>query len=328
MTFLLWTVLILFTLLLLVIAFFGVQYRAHRQQTPQPVYKQAAQKPTHDKWSDDEVTVAWVGHSTLYINLFGVKILTDPVFSEKVGIGLGNMRVGVKRHTAPAMTLQEVGPVDLILLSHAHLDHFDLPSLRRLTNPKTQVVTAKNISHLLGRIRFGNVYEVGGKDSVTLDNGVKITAVPVRHWGRRFPWNKDYGWTGYLIEHKGVRLFFAGDTAYTATFRELQQIGKIDIAFMPIGAYDPYLAAHCSPEQAWHMFIDADAKWLVPIHWDTFVLSREPVTEPLERLLAAAGVQHDRVVIREHGETFVLPLVLEDDDRAKVPEASQVIQSS
>lgn len=326
MTFVLWTALFLIALLLLGIAFFGVQYRAHRQQTPQPPYKQAAQKPTHHKWSDDEVTVAWVGHSTLYINLFGVKILTDPVFSEKVGVGLGNMRVGVKRHTAPAMTLQEVGPVDLILLSHAHMDHFDLPSLRRLSHPQTQVVTAKNISHLIKRMRFGKVHEVGGKDSLTLDNGVKITAVPVLHWGRRFPWNSDYGWTGYLIEFKGVRLFFAGDTAYTSTFRELQQIGPIDIACMPIGAYDPYLTSHCSPEQAWQMFLDAGAKWLVPIHWDTFVLSREPVTEPLERLLVAAGDQDKRVVIREHGESFLLPLQV--DEEVKVPEAAEVMRSS
>jgi L-ascorbate metabolism protein UlaG (beta-lactamase superfamily) len=296
-------------LLVLILAFMTVQYRKFQKMNPRPPFKPTTHKPEHEKWSDDEVSVAWIGHSTLYINLFGFKIITDPVFSEKVGVGLGKMIIGPKRHTEVALTHEEMGDVDLVLLSHAHLDHFDLPSLRRLASPDTQVVTARNISRLLKRFRYGKVQEVGGTDSITLDNGAKITAVPVRHWGRRFPWNKDYGWTGYLIEYKGVRLFFAGDTAYTPTFKDLQKIGPIDITFMPIGAYSPdsFQGSHCTPEQAWQMFLDSGAKWLVPIHWDTFVLSREPVTEPMERLLAVAGDEQNRIVIREHGQSFMLP---------------------
>jgi L-ascorbate metabolism protein UlaG (beta-lactamase superfamily) len=134
--------------------------------------------------------------------------------------------------------------------------------------------------------------------------------VPVRHWGQRFPWNKGYGWTGYLIERRGVRLFFPGDTAYTPTFKRLpEETGPIDVTFMPIGAYSPdaFLRNHCTPEQAWAMYKDTGARWLVPIHWDTFVLSHEPVAEPMERLLDAAGEEEDRIVVRQHGETFVLP---------------------
>lgn len=242
--------------------------------------------------------------------MFGIKILTDPVFSEKIGVSLGGLFViGPRRHTAPAMRIEDVGEVDLVLLSHAHLDHFDLPSLRRVLTPRTQVVLPKGTSRLLKGMSYERIIEMHGKESITLQNGVTITAVPVRHWGARFPWNRDYHWTGYLIEHSGVRLFFAGDTAHTPTFAELKEIGKIDIAMMPIGAYSPdsFQGAHCTPEQAWAMFMDSGGEWLVPIHWDTFVLSHEPVEEPMRRLLAAAGDQVDRIVIREHGETFHLP---------------------
>lgn len=302
-------IIIVLSLVVLAVAFIGMQYREHRKHVPKPAFKHAPHKPSHEKWSDDEVTVAWIGHSTLYINLFGIKILTDPVFSHGVGVGLGKMIIGPRRHTSPALTLDEVGPVDLVLISHAHLDHLDLPSLRRIASRTTEVITAKNISHLLKRLPFGKTQELGGTDSVTLDNGVKITAVPVVHWGRRFPWNGSYHWTGYLIEYNGVRLFFPGDTAYTPTFKALQQYGPIDITFMPIGAYSPdsYQGSHCTPEQAWQMFLDTGAKWLVPIHWDTFILSREPVEEPMERLLAAAGAEVDRIIIREHGQSFLLP---------------------
>ncbi|MGB8954555.1 MAG: MBL fold metallo-hydrolase [Tumebacillaceae bacterium] len=312
MTWLLWIVGALLALVLLLAGWFLLMYSRHRKEVPQPPYKNAAGKPSPHLWSKDEVTVAWVGHSTLLIHFFGVKILTDPVFAEKVGVKIaGPWIVGPKRHTAPALTLDEIGEVDVILLSHAHLDHFDLPTLKRLSNPRTEVVTASNTGRLLRRFAFGRVHELGGQERITLGSGVTITAVPVRHWGRRFPWNSDYGWNGYLIEHHGVRMFFAGDTAYTPTFQALREEGEILVAFLPIGAYSPdsYQGAHCTPEQAWQMFLDSGAKWLVPIHWDTFVLSQEPVREPIERLLAAAGDETERIVIREHGDEFKLPVV-------------------
>jgi L-ascorbate metabolism protein UlaG (beta-lactamase superfamily) len=293
-----------------------VQYWRMRKMHPKPAYKQPAHRPVPDEWSEEDVTVCWIGHSTLYINLYGKKIITDPVLSEKVGVSLGGpFVIGPKRHTAAALLAEDVLFPDLVLLSHAHLDHFDLPTLKRLQHRFTDVITAKNTSRLLKRFTFRRVIELGGTDSVVLEDGLKITAVPVRHWGRRFPWNGDYGWTGYLIEFRGVRLFFAGDTAYTPTFKELRKYGPIDIAFIPIGAYSPdaYQRAHCTPEQAWQMFLDSGAKWLVPIHWDTFVLSQEPVLEPMERLLKIAGAEAGRIVIREHGGAFSLSSALLHD---------------
>lgn len=214
----------------------------------------------------------------------------------------------MKRHIPPALHLEDIGEVDLILLSHGHMDHFDIPTLKKIANKKTKVITATGTSSLLKQLPFAEVLELGGKDSMMIDEGVNIQAVPVRHWGNRFPWNTKYGYTGYLIERNNTRIFFPGDTAYTADFRWLQKKGEIDLAFMPIGAYSPdaFQRHHCTPEQAWQMFLDTGAKWLIPIHWDTFILSQEPVEEPLERLLHAAGEEKDRIVLTEHGQIFTL----------------------
>jgi L-ascorbate metabolism protein UlaG (beta-lactamase superfamily) len=294
---------------LLFIALFALFFWLRLINYPKPPYKQPSRWLRPRDWKDDEVTVGWVGHSTVLMNVYGTKIITDPVLGKRVGQHLdseGKWQVGPKRHTAPALSVEEAGQVDLILLSHAHFDHFDIPTLKKLASPDTQVITAKGTSHLLRKIPFGRVMELDGKESIQLDNGVKVTAVPVKHWGNRYPWNTGYGYTGYLIEKNDTRLFYPGDTAYTPSFRKLRETGEIDLAFMPIGAYSPdaLLGAHCTPEQAWEMFLDTGARWLVPIHWDTFVLSHEPVDEPINRLLIAAGAEKDRIVLKEHGAVF------------------------
>ncbi len=309
MRILLWLCIIALSLVALAALWMTVQYRRYRKFVPSPPYKQPAQHPDLSVLPDDSLSVCWIGHSTLYIRWNGVGILTDPVFSERVGVNIGPWAIGPRRHTAPAVRIEEVmGQVDLILLSHAHMDHFDIPSLRKLASPDVEVVTAPATSRLIRRMRFGRVSELGGTNSVETSCGVKVTSVPVRHWGARFPWNQQYGWTGFLLEYQGKRLFYAGDTAYVPTFTALRERGQIDVVCMPIGAYAPdsFQQSHCTPEQAWSMFVDTGGRFLVPIHWDTFVLSQEPVDEPMKRLLAAAGDDADKIVIRSHGEVFTL----------------------
>lgn len=312
-----WFIFVPLVVLIVLLAFalwLFLAYQKHMKKLPQPTYRKARLHPDLHAIPNDSATVVWIGHSTVFINLFGIKILTDPVFSEQVGVSIpgSGWKVGPRRHTAPAVALADLPDVDLILLSHAHLDHLDLPSLRKLAKPTTQVITATGTAGLLRRLPFAAVHEQSSTEHRILDNNVTVTAVPVRHWGRRYPWNKNYAWTGYVIEYGGVKLVFAGDTAYTTAFRELAAREKdIDLVMMPIGAYSPdsYQGSHCTPEQAWEMFEDTGAKWLVPIHYDTFVLSQEPVEEPLQRLLAAAGSEANRhrVVVQTQGGAFQLP---------------------
>ncbi|MGG4493525.1 MBL fold metallo-hydrolase [Brevibacillus reuszeri] len=310
-TFFLWAGSLLAVLILALIGYVGYRYWYHMGQLPKPPFRHLDAKPTPAKWRDDEVTFTWVGHSTILLNLFGTKILTDPVIGEKLGLRVaGVFHVGPKRFTPPALTFDEIGEVNVILLSHAHMDHVDLPSLRKLAKRSIHVITAQNTSRLIQRMPFGSYEEMQPGEMVTTEAGVTITAIPVRHWGNRFPWNGDYGYQGYIIEKNGVRILYPGDTAYISMEHYPQQYGKLDLVFMPIGAYKPdsYQQAHCTPEQAWQMFKQSGGQWLVPIHWNTFVLSREPVDEPIERLLAAAGEERDRIVVERQGETYSLPV--------------------
>ncbi|WP_044640966.1 MBL fold metallo-hydrolase [Risungbinella massiliensis] len=293
-------------LLLVVLLLAGAVY-AHFQQMPKASLRQPAQYLQPSEWSSSQVTIGWIGHSSLLINLYGKWILTDPVFGKRVGVDIFHLQFGIKRHVLPAIDLEEMPPIDYILLSHAHMDHLDIPTLKKLANPNTTVVTAKNTSKLFRNMPFQKIVELEGKDAIMFDDDVRVQAVPVRHWGNRFPWNVQFGYSGYVLESKGSRIFFPGDTAYTPNFRWLRDL-KLDITCMPIGAYSPdsFQRAHCTPEQAWEMYQDTGAKYLIPIHWNTFVLSREPILEPIKRLQQAAGNNVDQIVLTKHGESFSL----------------------
>jgi len=267
-------------------------------------------KPRPTTWRDAQITLSWIGHATVLINFFGVKILTDPVLFPRIGIRLPGFTIGPKRLTAPALQFHELPPIDLILLSHAHFDHFDLRTLRCFRE-RTTVITARDTSDLLRHTRFRNVTELDwgeAKSFKTAGGEINISALPVNHWGARKRRDTYRGYNGYLLERKGQRIIFAGDTAMTNSFAELQREGEIDLAIMSIGAYNPWIHAHCSPEQAVEMANAAGARFIIPVHHQTFRLSFEPFREPIERFEAALGKTPERIALREIGETFVLPL--------------------
>jgi L-ascorbate metabolism protein UlaG (beta-lactamase superfamily) len=246
---------------------------------------------------------AWIGHSTVLIRIDGFTILTDPVFSTRIGIEVGRVVVGMKRLVYPAVNPEEFPIPDLILLSHAHMDHLDKPTLRMLENPRTMVVTASATSDLLRVNRFKSVQELKWGESCQA-GAAKIRAFEVQHWGARTRTDVHRGYNGYLIEAGRHRVVFGGDTAYTETFRTVRSAKPVDLAIMPIGAYNPWLHAHCNPEQALAMANDAGAEFVLPVHHKTIKLSSEPTPEPIERLVAACGASPDRVATHEIGDEF------------------------
>jgi L-ascorbate metabolism protein UlaG (beta-lactamase superfamily) len=267
-------------------------------------------RPEPWKWSNTQVTLAWLGHSTVLINFFGVTILTDPVLFPRVGIRLPGITIGPKRLTAPALAVHDLPPIDLILVSHAHFDHLDLRTLSCF-NETTRVITARATSDLLKRTRFSNITELDWGQSKTLSataGEILIAAFPVKHWGARTQRDTHRGYNGYLIERNGRRIIFAGDTAMTKSFAALRRHGPIDVAIMSISAYNPWIQSHCTPEQAVQMANAAGARFVVPVHHQTFRLSLEPFREPIDRLQAALSKTPERIALREIGETFVLPL--------------------
>ncbi len=259
--------------------------------------------PDPRKWPDTGLHAAWLGHSTVLLKIDGTTILTDPIFSDRAGLNVGPFTLGVKRLTEPALCLNRVLRPDLILLSHAHMDHFDLPSLRALEDRRTTVVTAVKTSDLLRTPRYGAVHELGWNQSVPV-GPVNIRAFEVNHWGARMRTDTYRGYNGYLIEAGRYRVLFAGDTADTSAFQTLKSSRRIDLALMPIGAYDPWIHYHCTPEQAWKMGNDAGAEFFLPVHHQTFQLSREPFNEPIERFVHASGAHPDRVALHRIGQEF------------------------
>lgn len=279
-------------------AFFREMSKEYKRETlPAPNY------PDPSLWPDQGLHAAWLGHSTVLLKLDGFTVLTDPVFSSRVGLNFGPMTLGIKRLIDVAVPLSNLPPIDLVLLSHAHMDHFDLPTLRKLENPETTVITATRTSDLLRPRRYANVYELGWNETVQA-GPLRVTAFEVAHWGARMRSDVFRGYNGYVIEAGRYRVIFGGDTAYTDNFKQLRLNGRTDLAIMPIGAYDPWIRVHCNPEQALAMANEAGAEFILPVHHQTFQLSREPRYEPIHRLLAATGSATERVCLQGIGEEF------------------------
>src|ERR1019366_7715641 len=198
-------------------------------------------RPNPAAWSDNRITAAWLGHATVLINFFGIKILTDPVLFPRIGIRLPGLTVGPKRLIAPALTVRDLPEIDIVLLSHAHFDHFDMRTLHRIDR-STTVITAPWTSDLLRWKRFRDVSELHWQEikSVTTVAGkINIMAFRVKHWGARKQRDTYRGYNGYVLERNNRRIIFSGDTALSDSFAELRACGPFDLAIMPIGAYNP-----------------------------------------------------------------------------------------
>src|ERR1700724_32965 len=198
--------------------------------------------------------------------------------------------------------------IDIVLLSHAHFDHFDMRTLHRFDR-STTVITAWRTSDLLRCKRFRAVSELRWKEIkslITFAGKIDIVAFRVKHWGARTRRDTCRGYNGYVLERNNRRILFSGDTALSDSFAELRASGPIELAIMPIGAYNPWIHSHCTPEQAVQMANEAGAQFIMPVHHQTFRLSSEDFGEPIERFQAALHETPERIALREIGETFVL----------------------
>ena len=266
-------------------------------------------KPEPSKWSNAQITTSWLGHATVLINFFGITILTDPTLFPRVGIRLPGFTIGPKRLIAPALGFDELPKIDLILLSHAHFDHFDLQTLRRF-DEHTRVISAAHTRDLLRWTRLRDITQLHWNEQKSIETSagkINIFAFSVKHWGARKQRDTYRGYNGYVLERNGRRILFAGDTALTNSFAKLRERGRIDLAIISIAAYNPWIRSHCTPEQAIDMANAAGAQFIMPVHHQTFRLSFEPLREPIERFEAALRKSPERIALRQIGETFVLP---------------------
>jgi L-ascorbate metabolism protein UlaG (beta-lactamase superfamily) len=265
----------------------------------------APHKPDPSRWADDRLTVAWLGHATVLINFYGTWLLTDPALGRRVGVRVARgVTLGPRRMVEPALAVRELPRLDAVLVSHAHMDHCDMGTLRRLPRDARAVVQRGNLD-LVRRFRRADALAWGEATEVA---GARVESIEVNHWGARKLTDRERGYGGFFIEKNGRAVVFGGDTAYTRAFGRLRdRDAEIVLAVLPIGAYDPYVYAHANPEQAWAMAREMGARYVLPMHHSTFKLSREPVGEPIKRMIAASGRERWRVALTEIGETWTLP---------------------
>lgn len=248
------------------------------------------------------IHAGWVGHSTVLLSFYGSLILTDPNFANRVKTA--------RRVVGLPIEPEAIKDLDLILISHAHYDHLDLKTLERMPR-KALLILPIGCKVLVEGLGFSRVVELKWGETHSMD-GLLVEAIRPAHWGRRNPFDEENrGYNSYLLTKNGKTVLFAGDTGYSKTFGEKGQGRDIVISFFPITAYRPdwFRLNHATPEEALKMFQECGARFIVPIHWGTFILSHEPLEEPLERLKVEAtrlGIE-DRVVVLKHGESFTVP---------------------
>lgn len=246
-----------------------------------------ALEPVLEPPSGDHVRITWIGHASFFLQFAGHSVMVDPNWAMWHG--------PVKRQRLPGLRLHEVPEVDLVLVTHAHFDHLHKPSLRIL-QAREGIVVPRGSGKLVKRLGFPAIHEMTAWDELRFDL-LEVIHTPSHHWGARFlhDTHRDYG--GYIVRAGGKSVFHCGDSAYFAGFAEIGQRYKIDVALMPIGAYETPSGrdVHMNPEEAVRAFVDLGAKVLVPMHYATFPLGNEPHHEPLERLLTEA----DRLGISE-----------------------------
>lgn len=254
----------------------------------------------------DEAGVTFIGHSSFLLQLGGRTVLIDPVFATRLLL--------LRRQRRPGLDWREMPAVDVVLLTHAHMDHLNVSSLRRtirrtrrLTGHAPEVVVPRGVGDLVAKLGFAKVHEMEWWQEVCVA-GLDITMTPARHWGARMFRDTHRLFGGYVVRSGEQSVYHSGDTAWFSGFAEIGERLRPRVALLPIGAYfpDSYRAVHTSPEEALRAFLAVGAEQMVAMHFGTFRLGREPMEEPPVRLRAEAqrhGVG-DRVHVLEEGETL------------------------
>ncbi|MBB5341327.1 MBL fold metallo-hydrolase [Tunturiibacter gelidoferens] len=256
----------------------------------------------------NELGVTFIGHSSFLLQVYGRKLLVDPVFSKRL--------IVLRRQRRPGVVVDALPAIDIVLLTHAHMDHLDMASLRRviratrkLTGQTPEVIVPRGVEDLVERLGFSRIHGLAWWEQIEVQ-GLKVTMTPCKHWGARMFRDTHRGYGGYVVEGGGQSVYHSGDTAYFDGFSEIGARLRPEVALLPIGAYfpDSYRSVHTSPEEALRGFVDLGAQQMVPMHYGTFCLGREPMEEPLQRLELEAerlGIEGKLKILAE-GETMHL----------------------
>jgi len=309
----------------------GQLWRLVRESHAQPLGGSSSRPP---QVCAAETSITFIGHSSFLVQTAGHALLIDPVFATRL--------IVLRRQRLPGLHIADLPQIDAVLLTHAHMDHLNRPSLRGIVREMRRrglaapvAIVPNGVEDLVQDLGFSRVETLewwqsvqlhgkarsGDRNPVLIDidknvalqhssSTITITATPARHWGARLFRDTHRGYGGYVIASStGPTMYHSGDTAYFGGFLEIGRRLRPDVALLPIGAYfpDSYRSVHTSPEEALRAFLDLRAGVMVPMHYGTFRLGREPMDEPLPRLLLAAtqaGVC-DRIEALTEGQSWI-----------------------
>jgi len=255
--------------------------------------------PKLPKLSPGQLGITWIGHASFLIQTPEHSVLIDPNWARWLKV--------IKRLKEPGLAVQDLPAIDLVLVTHAHFDHLDKKSLRAVA-ANQPIVVPEHVGNLVQGLGFNRVQELTRWESMELGS-LKITLTPAYHWGARMLHDQHRGFGGFLIEYAGRTVFHCGDSAWFEGFSEIGDRSSIDIALLPIGAYDAPSGrdVHMNPEEALRAFQALKAGIMIPMHYGTFRLGFEPLDEPPDRLLGHArslGID-ERIRILGEGESAV-----------------------
>ncbi|MGA4517084.1 MBL fold metallo-hydrolase [Solibacillus silvestris] len=253
-----------------------------------------------------EQSVTWIGHSTFLIQKEGLNILTDPVWAYWMGVA--------KRLTDPGLRLDELPEIDIVLISHAHYDHLNIPTLKKLKkrNPNLLFIIPEGLGYLMKRHKLHHFIELSWYEKHEA-GPLEIHFVPAQHWTRRMLWDTNTShWGGFVLQKASdaQSIYYAGDSGYFRGFKDIGERFNIHTALMPIGAYEPEWfmhASHVTPEEAIQAFCDVGAQVFIPMHYGAYMLADETPKEAIDRLhvhwqqAAFANVELKTLAI---GETY------------------------
>jgi len=257
-------------------------------------------QPQFPRIQKGEICLTWIGHASFLLKTHEINILIDPNWSKWLKV--------IKRLKRPGFEIHHLPEIDFVLVTHAHFDHLDRRTLRRVA-ANQPIVVPIGVGNLVHDLGFHIVHELDYWQTVQL-GPLTVSLTPCYHWGARFLADLHRGFGGFAVSVDDRTIFHCGDSAFFPGFREIGDHYKIDIALLPIGAYDPPTGreVHMNPEEAVKAFTELRAKVLVPMHYGTFRLGYEPLDEPLQRLQAAArshGIE-EKVLVMTEGKPVVL----------------------
>jgi L-ascorbate metabolism protein UlaG (beta-lactamase superfamily) len=260
-----------------------------------------------------EMRVTWIGHATVLIQTQGLNILTDPIWSKRAS---PFSFVGPTRVRQPGVRFESLPKIDLVLISHNHYDHMDLPTLKRLwERDRPTIVTSLGNDTILKAKGIGAT-ALDWEHSLPLAGGGEVIVARNHHWSSRWGTDRNRAlWSAFILRLPGGNLFFAGDTGWGdgSWVKEAAAKGPYRLAIIPIGAYEPrdfMKTNHINPEEAVRIFEMLDPRAALGVHWGTFQLTFEPIDEPRQRLEAlkrSRGIVPARFVAPEAGQSFTVP---------------------